>query len=233
LSGRPIVKAMIKNLHDLVRKVVLAESGVGAGFWVKSGTGRILSFKKMKPYLQSLDVGLTQKDLDFLEPRLDFFRYDDFVKYDQLIIQECAKERVNPALFKAMGLLESGLGRSMKGDDSQKGFIHMTRDTYDSYFSDDVGYNEREETMLSPERSMPICVRHVKYLIDKFKVPEEIIFAVKNGENKVSKSIKGMEKEKADKLKTSMIDNSKYTQAALALRQAFSKSGPLPVGGPF
>jgi hypothetical protein len=224
---------MINNLRDLARAAVLEEGSIGSSFWVKSGSGRILSFEKMKPYLVSLDVGLKPGDLELLKIRLDFFRHEDFVKYDKLIIRECSAESVNPALFKAMGLLESSLGRMMKGDGSQKGFIHMTRDTYDSYFSDDVSYNEREETMLSPERSMPICVRHVKYLIDKFKVPEEIIFAVKNGENKVSKSIKGLEKEEADKLKTSMIDNSKYTQAALALRQAFAKSGPLPVGGKF
>jgi hypothetical protein len=221
---------MIKNLHDLVRTVVLAEAGGGSGFWVKSGSRRILDFPKLRPYFMRLSPRPTGGAMTMLEEQLHTFEHDAFYQYDSLIIQACSDVGIKPSLFKAMALLESKLGARMKGEDSQKGFIHMTRATYSGYFDESVGFEERERIMLSPEESIPVCARHVRHLIDELKTPEAVIFAVKNGEFKTAKATKGLSAKDAAEKKTSMYRDSDYTQASLALRQMFGKDGLMPVG---
>ena len=215
-------------LHAITRSILLTESS-STGFWDKSGSRRILSFPKMKKYFVGL--GVKKPTLDFLEGRLHTMSEDTLSRHDSLIISESAKHGVNPALIKAMGLLESKLGNVMTGEGTQAGFIHMTRATYKSYFPEGTSDEEMARVMSSPEESLPICVAHVKHLIEKFKTPELVIFAVKNGEYKISKETKGAENPEAKK--KSMIADSDYTQASLALRKLFAKDGPMPVGGDY
>ena len=213
-------------LHAITRSILLTESS-STGFWDKSGSRRILSFPKMKQYF--IGLGLNDAALKFLEKRLHTLSEDELKRYDGLIISESAKHGVNPALIKAMGLLESKLGQVMKGEKTQAGFIHMTQGTYKPYFPEGTSIPEMERAMLSPEESLPICVAHVKHLIEKFKTAELVIFSVKNGENKIEKETKGAAN--PEEKKRSLVADSDYTQAALALRKLFAKDGPLPVGG--
>ena len=213
-------------LYAITRSVLLNEAPQ-TNFWDKSGEKRILSFPKMKRYFTSL--GVKGSALGLLEKRLHTMSEDVLGLYDSLIISESSKQGVNPALIKAMGLLESKLGRVMTGEDTQAGFIHMTRATYKSYFPDGTSVEEMVRVMESPEESLPICVAHVKHLIDVHRSPEAVIFSVKNGEYKLSKATKDAENPEAKK--KSLISDSDYTQAALALRKLFAKDGPMPVGG--
>ena len=215
-------------LQSITRSVLLTESS-STGFWDKSGNKRILSFPKMKQYFLSL--GVKGDTLDLLERRLHTMSDETLKRHDSLIVSESAKQGVNPALIKAMGLLESKLGNVMNGEGTQAGFIHMTRATYKPYFPEGTSDKEMARVMSSPEESLPICIAHVKHLIEKFKTPELVIFAVKNGEYKISKETKGEENPEAKK--KSMIADSDYTQASLALRKLFAKDGPMPVGGDY
>lgn len=218
------------DFREIIRQFVLLESVDKQGFWVKSGSRMILDFPKMRSYFAGLSPRPTGGAMEMLEGQLHTFEHDAFYQYDSAIIQACADVGIKASLFKAMGLLESKLGERMKGKDTQKGFIHMTRGTYSGYFDESVGFEERERIMLSPEESIPVCARHVRHLIDELKSPEAVIFAVKNGENKTANATKGLSSKDASERKTSMYRDSDYTQASLALRQLFGKDGPMPVG---
>jgi hypothetical protein len=218
------------GLRLIARHVLLTE-GVHSSWWTNNTPERKLVFDKMSSYFSK--VGLSPSDIEFLKPRLDTFRHSDLSRYDGLILKECKQVGINPALFKAMALLESSLGQAIKGQKTQKGFIHMTRDTYVPYFPGGTPAEEIERVMLSPEESIPVCARHVKYLIEKFKTPGAVIFSVKNGENKLSKMTQGMDSKTSAEKKESLISDSSYTQASLALRKLFSTDGPMPVGGEY
>jgi hypothetical protein len=221
---------MRSQLTSLVRAVLLTESQT-VSFWDSEGPDRKLVFDKMRSYFKGL--GLSSSTIDFLDKRLDTLRHGVLSQYDEKIIEESKSVGINPALFKALALLESKIGQEMKGKDTQKGFIHMTLDTYAPYFPAGTSPEEIERVMLSPEESLPVCARHVKHLIEKFKAPGAVIFSVKNGEYKLSKATKGMAAKQRAARKESLISDSTYTQAALALRRLFSPDGPLPVGGEY
>lgn len=220
---------MPPNLASLVRYILLTESS--PAFVQTVNKKPSIKYDKI-PGIQSIESRLSATQRQNLRGLLEFRPIEDLNRYDQEILSGCTSANVNPALFKALGLMESQLGKLMSsGGSSARGFIHMTRSTYLPY-ADKVGVREQDmdKLMLDPAGSIPVCALHLRYLVDKFHTPERVAYSVKNGEYKISKLTAGMKGSAADQKVSSEISDSDYTQICLALRQLFSTSGPLQVG---
>lgn len=145
-------------------------------------------------------------------------------RYDVQIGDECDRVGIKNETFRALALLESGMGEKMKSDDpdsSAAGIIHMTRDTYRPYFPDGWGDDEMEEFMLDPVKSIGVAADHLKFLSDKFgRSAEKIAYAVRHGVNKMDKMTG------ENRSVSSVLSDSTYTQVFKALRLLFSPGGP-------
>ena len=149
---------------------------------------------------------------------------NDLHRYDVQIGDECDRVGIKNETFRALALLESGMGKKMKSDDpktSAAGIIHMTRDTYRPYFPDGWGDDEMDEYMLDPVKSIGVAADHLKFLSDKFGGnPDRIAYAVRHGVNKMGKMTG------KDRSVSSVLSDSTYTQVFKALRLLFTPGGP-------
>ena len=216
-------------LSGLVRRVLLLEGETDASYVQTASGKRVIKYDGITG-ITSLASNLSETQRTTFRNLLNLRPVDDLVKYDDDILAACSAQKINPALFKALALMESQLGKQMTtgGGGSARGFIHMTQSTYLPY-AGNVGVKaaDMDALMLDPKRSIPVCAMHLKYLIDKFKTPEAVAFSVKNGEYKISKIKSGPD---GSRKASTEISNSDYTQITLALRALFNKDGAFPVG---
>ena len=223
------------DIRTIVRLVLLLEADAsGNPPFVQDSNGvRALKFTGI-PNIVAYTAGLNSVERENLRGLLNLKPVAEITQYDQDIIAACSAARVNPALFKALGLMESDLGKNMEtgqAGQTAKGFIHMTASTYRPYATK-IGARETEmdAIMRDPRKSIPVCAMHLRYLVDKFSTPERVAFSVKNGEYKLSNLAAGLKGDAAQKKVSSALSDSSYTKIALILREMFSTSGPLPVG---
>lgn len=233
------------HLTAIVRSVLLAEGDDKTAkdpkdeekptFVQSSKNGPALKYDGI-PGIRSYEKRLTATQRDSLRVLLNLRTVQNFTQYDDDILAAASAANVNPALLKALGLLESSLGERMtvpSDDGTARGFIHMTMGTYTD-FAKKMGIPTQglDSLMEDPRRSLPICAAYLRYLVDKFRTPDRVAFSVKNGEYKIGKIGDEAKKSKQDAAKKvgSALSNSDYTQIALVLREMFGPTGAIPVG---
>ncbi len=176
----------------------------------------------IRPYLES--HGITDDVINRVLTLLGDQTSADLHRYDPQIGDACDRVGIKPETFKALALLESGMGKKMKSidpDSTAVGIIHMTRPTYREYFPDGWGDDEMEAFMMDPVKSIDVAADHLKFLSDKFnKSAEKIAYAVRHGVNKLGKETG------KDRSAASVLSDSTYTQVFKALRLVFTPGGP-------
>lgn len=219
------------SVRKIVREILLAEASGSSHIQTRNGKPA-LKFDGISG-ISAIVSQLTEPQRQSMRGLLNLMYVEDFVRYDRDILAASSSVGINPALFKALGLMESALGKKMQSTGSTaRGFIHMTQGTYQDFARKmGIPLAGLDDRMLDPSGSIPICAGYIKYLVDKFKTPERVIFSVKNGEYKIGKiSGEGTPPDAAQKRVSAAISDSDYTQITLALRALFGASGPLPVG---